>query len=77
MNESNKNESNEIKNINQIESQMSEDIVVSRWHKINMNRIFREYGGCKWIPYPEVDNLFERIRSKVVACWIRRRPRSR
>ena len=43
-----------------------EEITVSRRHKIRMNRIFREHGGMRWIPYPEVDNLFEKIRSKIV-----------
>ena len=32
--------------------------------KKRMNRFFREYVGGK-IPYPEVDNFFERLRSKL------------
>lgn len=41
-------------------------VTFSRRYKIRMNRVFREYGGIKRIPYPEVDNLFERIRSKII-----------
>ena len=44
-----------------------EEIKVSRRHKIRMNRIFRErVGSPTFLPYPEVDNLFERIRSKII-----------
>ncbi len=38
----------------------------SRRHKIRMNRFFREKVGSKKLPYPEVDNVFEKIRSKIV-----------
>lgn len=38
----------------------------SRYHKIEMNRLFRENVGGKFIPYPEVDNFFERLRSKII-----------
>lgn len=34
-------------------------------YKIKMNRFFRERVGGR-IPYPEVDNRFERLRSKLV-----------
>ncbi len=37
----------------------------SKKHKRRMNRIFREVANCSKIPYPEVDNSFERIRSKL------------
>ena len=44
----------------------TEPIEVSHRHKIRMNRIFRERVGGKFLPYPEVDNLFEKARSWVV-----------
>ena len=34
--------------------------------KIKMNRVFREQAGIKNIPHPEVDNLYEEMRSGVV-----------
>ena len=37
--------------------------------KIKMNRIFREYAGIKKVPHPEVDNLYERIRSRIVRVF--------
>lgn len=40
------------------------DVTISKKHKIKMNRIFRKISGCITIPYPEVDNIYERIRSK-------------
>ncbi len=43
-----------------------EEIKVSHRHKIRMNRIFREKVGGTFLPYPDADNLFERIRSKIV-----------
>lgn len=46
------------------ESYLEETAEVSDRHKKRMNRIFREYAKSKWIPYPEVDNLFERFMSK-------------
>ena len=59
------------------EKDQDEDkIIYSRRYKIRMNRVFREYGGLKRIPYPEVDNLFERIRSKVVEIYLRRKNKS-
>ena len=41
----------------------TEPIEVSHRHKIRMNRLFRERVGGKFLPYPEVDNVFERTRS--------------
>ena len=41
----------------------------SRRHKIRMNRIFRERVGGKFLPYPEADNIFERMRSKIVVIF--------
>ena len=37
--------------------------------KIKMNRIFREYAGIKKVPHPEVDNLYERIRSGIIRIF--------
>ena len=34
--------------------------------KLKMNRVFREQAGIKNISHPEVDNLYERIRSSLV-----------
>lgn len=48
-----------------------EKITFSRRYKIRINRVFREYGEVTRIPYPEVDNLFERIRSKIVGIYLR------
>lgn len=41
----------------------TEPIEVNHRHKIRMNRLFRERVGGKFLPYPEVDNVFERTRS--------------
>jgi hypothetical protein len=41
-------------------------IITSKKHKIKMNRIFREEVRSENIPFPEVDSLFEKIRSRVV-----------
>ena len=41
----------------------TESVEVSHRHKIRMNRLFRERVGGKFLPYPEVDNVFERTRS--------------
>ena len=38
----------------------------SRRHKIRMNRLFRERVGGTFLPFPEEDSLYERLRSKVV-----------
>ena len=39
---------------------------LSRRHKIRMNRLFRERVGGTFLPFPEADNFYERVRSKVV-----------
>ena len=44
----------------------NEPVTVSHRHKIRMNRVFREVVGSKFIPYPEVDNFYERARSWIV-----------
>ena len=44
----------------------TEPIEVSHRHKIRMNRLFRERVGGKFLPFPEVDNIFEKARSWVV-----------
>ena len=38
----------------------------SRRHKIYMNRLFRERVGGTFLPFPEEDNLYERLRRQVV-----------
>ena len=41
----------------------------SRRHKIRMNRMFRERVGGTFLPFPEVDTPFERVRSKIVVMF--------
>lgn len=43
-----------------------EGFIPDRRHKIKMNRLFRERVGGTFLPYPEVDNIFEKIRSHIV-----------
>ena len=38
----------------------------SKRHKRRMNRLFRERVGGSYLPYPEMDNLYEMVRSKLV-----------
>lgn len=38
--------------------------------KVKMNRVFREQGGIKNIPHPEVDTAYERYRSYIVRKWL-------
>ena len=38
--------------------------------KIRMNRVFRERAGIKNIPHPEVDNLYERVRSSIIRTYL-------
>ncbi len=38
----------------------------SKRHKIRMNRLFRERVGGSFLPFPEEDNFYERVRSKLV-----------
>ena len=38
----------------------------SKRHKIRMNRVFRERVGGTFLPFPEVDNIYDRVRSKLV-----------
>ncbi|MBQ8403559.1 MAG: hypothetical protein IJX55_03930 [Clostridia bacterium] len=45
------------------ELRSTEKIEPSDRYKRGINRIFRERHGIKNIPYPEVDNAFERTRS--------------
>ena len=42
---------------------------LSKRHKIRMNRLFRERVGGSFLPYPEADNFYERVRSKVVVTF--------
>ena len=38
--------------------------------KIRMNRVFREQAGIKKIPHPDVDNLYERVRSGIIRTYL-------
>jgi len=38
----------------------------SKRHKIRMNRLFRERVGGVFLPFPEVDNFYERVRSRLI-----------
>ena len=38
----------------------------SKRYKIRMNRLFRERVGGTFLPFPEADNFYERVRSKLV-----------
>lgn len=42
----------------------------SVWFRRRMNRVFRERGGIKNIPHPEVDTAYERIRSWIVRFFL-------
>ena len=44
------------------------EIKYSKWYKRRINRIQREMFKSDKSIYPEVDNVFERARSKIV-CW--------
>ena len=39
---------------------------MSVWVRRRINRVFREQAGIKDIPHPEVDTVYERIRSHIV-----------
>ncbi|MBQ9940166.1 MAG: hypothetical protein IJO74_01345 [Clostridia bacterium] len=39
---------------------------LSKRHKIRMNRLFRERVGGSFLPFPEADCFYERLRSKIV-----------
>ena len=45
--------------------------------KVKMNRLFREQVGTNKIPHPEVDNLYERIRSGLIRIFLLMRHRIR
>ncbi len=53
------------KDVAEFDALPREEIEPSRRFKIRTNRFFRERIGCS-APYPEADNLFQRIRSKIV-----------
>lgn len=44
------------------------EIKYSKWYKRRINRIQHEMFKSDKLIYPEVDNVFERARSKIV-CW--------
>ena len=48
------------------EAKNMELLPYTRRHKLRMNRLFRERVGGSFLPFPEADNLFERVRSKIV-----------
>ena len=54
--------------IREIEEEMKDMEIPppSKRHKIRMNRLFRERVGGTFLPFPEVDNFYERVRSKLV-----------
>lgn len=45
---------------------------LSTRHKKRMNRIFRDYRINGFIPFPEVDSFFERLKS-FVKYWLKRK----
>ena len=47
------------------ETENMEMPALSRRHKIRMNRLFRERVGNYFLPFPEEDNLYERLRSRL------------
>jgi len=47
----------------------AEEMEYSDQFKKCMNRMFRERIGIKKIPHPEVDNLYERMRSGFIRFW--------
>jgi hypothetical protein len=48
------------------ESKDAEISPPSKRYKIRMNRLFREYVDRSFLPFPEVDIFYERVRSKLV-----------
>ncbi len=51
------------------DEEKSKDIEIkppSKRHKIRMNRLCRERIGGSYLPFPEVDNFYEKVRSKLV-----------
>lgn len=46
-----------------------EETTFSNNFKKKMNRLFREQVGIKEIPHPEVDTLFEKIRSSIIVTY--------
>ena len=44
----------------------TDDTEESIWFRRRMNRVFRERGGVKDVPHPEVDTAYERLRSRFV-----------
>ena len=54
-----------IENI-KVESSDIEIPTPSKRYKIGMNRVFRERVGGDFLPFPEMDNFYERVRSKIV-----------
>ncbi len=51
---------------NEKNSDDAHEIPYTHKHKIKMNRLFREKVGGSFLPFPEVDSPFERLRSRLV-----------
>lgn len=43
---------------------------LSNRYKKKINRLFREQVGSKYIPHPEVDNPYEKIRSRIIRIFL-------
>jgi len=49
---------------------------LSRGYKLRMNRLFREFVGGSFLPFPEVDNHYEQVRSYIIIKFkLNRNPR--
>ena len=59
--------------IEDFEKQCKGKTAPSKKFKKKMNRMFREKLGIMRIPHPEVDNFFERWRSKIVIALSRKK----
>lgn len=56
---------NTVENV-EVSKESTDDIEFSDRFKKRINRLFREQVGSKRAMYPEVDNAYEKIRSKVI-----------
>lgn len=45
---------------------IEEELIFSNRFKKKMNRVFREEVGVSYAYYPEVDNIYEHIRSRII-----------
>ena len=58
--------------IENFEKQPKEEIILTKKFKRKMNRIFREKLCSSKIPHPEVDNLFEKLRSNIISIIVKK-----